>query len=196
MDELRKDDTTNKYFNLLTRRITNSFSKNILNDIKKLNINSILDVGCGTGYLTNKIYSIVPNVIGCDIDSKRLQLAKEYAAGKIKFIQNMSTTLPFPDRSFDLVTCFEVLEHVSNYSDLVKECKRVSKKYVMFTVPNEPYFRLANLLRLKYISRFGNHPEHINHFNKHKFKLTLSKNLNVKRVKLNSFLWVSAICEI
>ena len=54
--------------------------------------------------------------------------------------------------------------------------KRVTKKYILLSVPNEPFFILANFLRGKYLKSFGNHPEHINHWTFLGFEKMLKKN--------------------
>ena len=46
----------------------------------------------------------------------------------------------------------------------LKELVRVSNKYLVISVPNEPLFMLAQLLRGKNWSRLGNDIEHINHW--------------------------------
>ncbi|GAI93516.1 unnamed protein product [marine sediment metagenome] len=45
--------------------------------------------------------------------------------------------LPFNDNSFDSVVLGELLEHVTNPLQVLKEATRVSRKKVIFTVPNE-----------------------------------------------------------
>src|SRR4029453_17733831 len=44
--------------------------------------------------------------------------------------------LPFPDRSFDTVLLFEVIEHVPSIEAILKEAFRVARKNVLVTVPN------------------------------------------------------------
>ena len=44
--------------------------------------------------------------------------------------------LPFPDRSFETVLLFEVLEHVPDYEFVLGEARRVARKNVLITVPN------------------------------------------------------------
>ena len=98
------------------------------------------------------------------------------------------------DSSFDLVTVLEVLEHLEQPSDAIKEAKRVSKEFCIFSVPFEPYWRILNLLRLKYISDLGNTPGHMNHWSKSGFEKLLKNQFSI--VKLQTvFPWNFAICR-
>lgn len=97
---------------------------------------SVLDVGCGNGCFVNTLVSIFPNrfdrVIGLDLSDEALKHVKtEKLNGNI-------TDLLFEDESFDLVTSLEVLEHLpqEDFKRGVSELQRVSKKYVIITVPN------------------------------------------------------------
>src|SRR5260370_4593459 len=74
-------------------------------------------------------------------------------------------SLPFAGRSFDAVTCLEVLEHLDDPAAAVRELARVARRAVLVSVPFAPYFRIGNLLRGKYLGRLGNHPEHVQHWN-------------------------------
>jgi len=99
-------------------------------------IESVLDVGCGDGYLCSLFKSRgVTRVAGVDLVESRINYAKAHFQG-IEFKAAEITKLPFDDGSFDLVTCVEVLEHLENPSAALKELKRVSRKLVLFTVPN------------------------------------------------------------
>jgi SAM-dependent methyltransferase len=48
--------------------------------------------------------------------------------------------LKLKDKSFDTVLCMEVLEHTENPLKAIMELKRVTKKRLIITVPNEPWF--------------------------------------------------------
>jgi ubiquinone/menaquinone biosynthesis C-methylase UbiE len=52
-------------------------------------------------------------------------------------------SLPFAARSFDTVTCLEVLEHLDDPSAAVRELARVARRAVVVSVPFEPYFLSA-----------------------------------------------------
>ena len=71
--------------------------------------------------------------------------------------------LPFAARSFDVVTCLEVLEHLDDPAAAARELARVARRAVVVSVPFEPWFRAGNVLRGNYLAHLGNHPEHVQH---------------------------------
>lgn len=99
------------------------------NIIKKQKFSDILDVGCASGLMTEKIASFFPRskVIGVDVYYKAIKLAR-YKYPTIKFIKSNAHTLPFPKNLFNLITCYETIEHVSNPQRVLKEIFRVAKK--------------------------------------------------------------------
>lgn len=109
--------------------------------IKELNIkvNAYLDLGCGNGFLTINIAKVVraKEVFGVDIDEGALRQAS--LRGVKVFICDLNKdSLPFRRCSFDLVTAFEVLEHLINPDNALSEAHRVLKTNGLFviTVPN------------------------------------------------------------
>ena len=189
---LMQDETSRKYFCLSTKWITNHFIENVLKNLKELNPKSVLDVGCGTGIITKKIKkSLNVEIVSCDIDTDRLSIASKFFGEKL--VTADITDLPFKDSSFDVVIALEIIEHLNDVNAAISEIKRVSKNYVIITVPNEPFFRLANFLRGKNIKTLGNIPDHIHHFNKHSLEKVLSKFFSKVQVRNNSFFWNTAI---
>ena len=88
---------------------------------------TVLDVGCSNGYLSR--VNEKTELYGIDI-SKRLI---DNAIGYKEVSQASITNIPYPDNHFDLVVCFQVLEHVEDYNKAIKELFRVSKKYVLLS---------------------------------------------------------------
>ena len=86
----------------------------------------ILDTGCGTGGMTKKLEQF-GDVTGIDINEKALILAKK--KGLKKILKADVCNLPFKDKSFDLVTSFDVLYHrgISDDMKAIKEMHRVLK---------------------------------------------------------------------
>lgn len=129
--------------------------------------------------------------------SLKLKVQSEKLKLKIKsaeFKQADVYRLPFPDGQFDLVTCLEVLEHLENYEKALQEIKRVAKKYVILSVPHEPWFQISNFLRGKYLKTLGNHPEHINKWNPKQFKKCILQYFTIKK-EAYSFPWQLYLCE-
>lgn len=71
---------------------------------------SALDFGCGPGRLTNALTRKFAKVTGVDISSAMLDIARSNVSAE--FIEISSDTLPFPDRTFDFLCTFHVLQHV------------------------------------------------------------------------------------
>jgi ubiquinone/menaquinone biosynthesis C-methylase UbiE len=102
--------------------------------------------------------------------------------------------LPFADRSFDAVTCLEVLEHLDDPAAAVREMARVARRAVVVSVPFEPFFRIGNVLRGKHLGRLGNHPEHVQHWNLRTFRTFLSGSVAEVRI-IVAFPWIIACCR-
>jgi SAM-dependent methyltransferase len=95
----------------------------------KDNIGSSLDVGCGPGFTIkefNDAYQF--NCVGVDSDQKMLQSAR---ALELEVAQSDAHKLPFQDSSFDLVHCTFTLMWLSDPISVLREMKRVSKKWVV-----------------------------------------------------------------
>jgi SAM-dependent methyltransferase len=116
---------------------------------KYLTGNKILDAGCGGGsyvaYLIKKGF----DCIGIDNFQDFVDFANENAS-KGKVFQGDITSLQFPDKSFDSTFCFDVLEHVDDYSSL-SELERVTTKRIVIAVPKiDSFFKRYNLTFLHY----------------------------------------------
>jgi SAM-dependent methyltransferase len=92
----------------------------------------ILDLGCGYGAYSLALLKEGRSCVGCDINLTYLKTA---AASGLPVIA-AEGPLPFPDKSFDTVMLFEVIEHVPPIEAILKEAFRVARKNVLITVPN------------------------------------------------------------
>lgn len=147
-----------------------------LDMLKKLNPNRILDVGCGEGYTLEKLRRnrIGDYLEGIEYLQEAIDLGKALRP-EIKIKKGSIYELPYKDNSFDMVLCTEVLEHLEDPRKGLKEILRVTSKYCLISVPNEPFFMFANLVRLKNLPRFGNDPDHKNHWTYFSFKKFLKR---------------------
>lgn len=107
---------------------------------------SVLDAGCGEGFLAAYLHAQDASlrIEGLDADPGAVAFAQEHHAGAARFQTGDVFALPFPDDAFDLVICSEVLEHLQEPAAALTELKRVARRHVLVTVPLEPYFKFFN----------------------------------------------------
>ncbi len=181
--------------NIIIQFMMNKFHKDFNELIKKTKPKTILDIGCGEGYTTDIIKKENKNIKieAADIDKNIIEKAKK-THRKIKFSVNNVYNLKFKDNYFDCVIASELLEHLTKPDKAIKETKRIAKRYCIFSVPKEPYWRIANILRLAYLSRLGNTPGHVQNWTTAQFKRLLEKYFKKVTTK-SSTLWNIAICE-
>ncbi len=98
----------------------------------------ILDFGCGSGRTLKMFRSFgYENSIGVDVSPNSMRLCEKggFKIGKDVFLTKDEGT-SFKDGIFDLVFADGVLEHFDDFTPIVKEMCRLSKKYVLITQPN------------------------------------------------------------
>ena len=160
---------------------------------------SILDAGCGEGFVVNLLCQNldggIAGICGLELTEEALDIAREKNPG-ISFVQGDICKMPFESGTFDIVLCTEVLEHLENPSEALSELMRVSKGAVIVTVPHEPWFCMGNLLVLKNVTRLGNPIDHINHWTYQGFQAFLRGNTCVEWKMKKSFPWTIAHCRI
>jgi ubiquinone/menaquinone biosynthesis C-methylase UbiE len=88
-----------------------------------------LDVGCGTGMTVARLAARpqIGDVVGLDVSHAALELARPRAD---RWVRGSARALPFAAGCFDLVTCFDVLQHLPAGADrqAVSELRRVLRK--------------------------------------------------------------------
>lgn len=112
---------------------------------------SLLDVGCSAGIISGYLADHFGQVIGIDLDSVGLSLARDQES-LASFAHASSDAIPFIDDLFDVVLCAQVYEHVADQKSLASEIYRVLKPggLVFFSGPNkfsliEPHYGLPFL---------------------------------------------------
>ena len=152
---------------------------------------STLDAGCGEGETLVRLGPLLGDRIAA-VDLSAYSVARvQERLPPIEARTASVTELPFADDGFDLVLCLEVLEHLDDPAAAVAELARVASRDVVVSVPHEPYFRLGSLMRGKYLRSFGNHPEHVNHFNRRSLRALLADAVEVRRIS-SAFPWLIA----
>jgi ubiquinone/menaquinone biosynthesis C-methylase UbiE len=97
----------------------------------------VLDLGCGTGYLSNLIEK-THKVTSLDFIKPRGFKAENEST---MFIEADVTAMPFGDNSFDTVICAHTLEHVRDINKAIIELQRVCKNKLIIVVPKQRPFK-------------------------------------------------------
>ena len=184
-----------KKFSFLQRFLIDNFYTVLLREIRKLNPDSILDAGCGEGFTLHKLEEakIGKKLSGFDFLDTAIQIGKKQYPG-LNLKQGDIYHIDAKPNTYDVVICSEVLEHLERPEEALKELIRVSKKYVVLSVPEEPLFMMGNLLRGKNIKRFGNDIEHIQHWTSKGFAKFVGKHLTVES-RITPLPWTLLIAQ-
>ena len=116
---------------------------------------TVLDVGCGGGFLSNYLSHAGHRVTGLDASSDALAIAQRYdGTGLVRYHQGDALHLPYPDASFDAVCAMDFLEHVEDPKQVIAEAARVLKpsgRFFFHTFNRNP---LAWLIVIKGVEWF------------------------------------------
>ena len=171
------------------------------NLVKKIlgNYKKHLDVGCAGGTFINFLDKDKFSY-GADVSNNQIKYAKKnYQTKKHKFYLIKNNTLPFKDKSFDVVTNLQLMEHLTleNNEKLLKEIKRVLKPKgkLIITTPNyfSPWFFLEKIVNL--LNEIKYNEQHITFFNKKNITLFLNK-LEFKNIFVSTNMFLSPFFAI
>ena len=157
------------------------------------NPGNYLDIGCSTGMLLESMKKLKWNCQGSEFSQDAIKIAKQHGLNVSN--ADLNNTKIFQKNSFDLITLFEVLEHVSDISDLLSNIKNLLKKegLLIITIPN--------INGIEYRLMKENHeniipPAHINYFSKKSFNIIAEKfNFKIEKISTPGKLDVSNMIE-
>ena len=92
---------------------------------------SVLDVGCGTGYFTRRFAQDQDGaVVGVDPDVDAVEYARHHTAARETYVVGHGEALPFPSRSFDLCVSITAMCFVQDQVTFLREMARVARRSV------------------------------------------------------------------
>lgn len=107
--------------------------KMVLDNFKE---KSVLDIGCGDGFLLKKLLEKNKDIKALGVDISPVALEKAKTNGIDCTLLDITEHLPFDDNSFGSVLLLDVLEHMFQPEPVLKEAVRIASKYVYISVPN------------------------------------------------------------
>jgi len=117
----------------LDNKVANRESNKKLNYLKRyvFPVENALDVGCGYGFLVNKLREEKVDAYGIDVSTAAV------ARSPVKKFLKVMDVKSNDSNKFELVTCFDLLEHlfIEEIFKAVKQINRVASKYILIRLP-------------------------------------------------------------
>ncbi len=145
-------------------------------------IQSVLDIGCGAGIVSQELRRRFRVVISLDLSRTPLLQVKN---AKIISIQGDACEVPFRDKTFDAVIATELVEHLteSQRKQALGEMVRVSQRFILLTVPYREILEYGHVKCAECHCVF-NASRHTKSFNKGIMESLLNSEWGVKKIKL------------
>lgn len=108
----------------------------------------LLDLGCGTGFIINLAKDLFGQIDGVDITKAMLDRV-DVSSGNVTLHQTPCEALPFENGSFDVATAYSFLDHLADYSLVLKEAHRVLRpggRLYADLLPNKRFWDEINVL--------------------------------------------------
>jgi 2-polyprenyl-3-methyl-5-hydroxy-6-metoxy-1,4-benzoquinol methylase len=151
--------------NPVVQRLMRGFTADLDELLELAAPQSVLDVGCGEGVLTEQWAERFERVVGVDLEHPDLRMEWDRRRrSSLEFRAADAASLPFAESEFDLVCGLEVLEHLADPAAALAEMARVARRWVLVSTPREPLWRILNVLRGAHWHSLGNTPGHLNHW--------------------------------
>lgn len=154
--------------NPIQRALIGRFTRALVAEVTKLRPTSVLEVGCGEGYMLAALADagLGAELVGVELSATAVADARARLGTRARIEQGDARELGTDGRRFDVVLMLEVLEHLEDPAAMLPVLARLCRHAVVLSVPWEPWFRALNLLRGRHLARLGNHPEHLQQFGK------------------------------
>ncbi len=179
----------------------------IIEQISELKgIQRICDLGCGNGYLANRLAGLGFSVLGIDASESGIEMAKRYERTELKFLCstfNSSLYKIVANQDYELVASVDVIEHLYSPTELLHTAHQLLKPGG-FLILSTPYHGYLKNLALSLLDKWDSHHGvewdggHIKFFSVNTLKQLVEKNGFVVNKFLflgrMPWLWKSMIC--
>ncbi|MCM1284928.1 MAG: class I SAM-dependent methyltransferase [Acetobacter sp.] len=102
--------------------------RDVAEKLNNIEYNTMLDIGCGTGYLIDILQKQrAADYYGLDLSPEMLKVAKSKLSDSVALTEGYSDKLPYNDNTFDVVTCIQSFHHYPKPEKAMAEAYRVLK---------------------------------------------------------------------
>ncbi len=131
----------------------------------------VLDLGCGTGYGTALLAQQADSALGIDLSAEAIEYARQqFSSPQVAFQAADAVATSLPEKSFGLITAFEVIEHLSDPAALLAEVQRLLTPdgLALISTPNSHYYAEQR-------AQSGPNPFHVREFSAAEFHVELAR---------------------
>ncbi len=180
--------------NPIVRYLMSGFTGAFTSLLSGIEVNTVHEVGCGEGHLTDLIAQRQVKITASDfsravIDEAMAINRRANVTYKVKSVYDLDE-----EDAADLVVCCEVLEHLDDPKRALAVLRRMAHRYAILSVPREPIWRIMNMCRGKYLLDLGNTPGHFQHWSASAFQHLISRYFEIRVVK-TPLPWTMLLCE-
>jgi 2-polyprenyl-3-methyl-5-hydroxy-6-metoxy-1,4-benzoquinol methylase len=182
--------------NPIQRFLLGRFLDNVVDLVRSTGARTVLDVGCGEGYVLNRLAEadLDLELMGLDMSGDAVADARELLGERATVMVGDARDPPF-DRTFDLVLMTEVLEHIPQPENMLPVLEALSHGHLVLSVPWEPFFMGLNFMRGKHLRAWGNDPEHVNHWGRRGFQRFVGSRFEILAAP-NVFPWTLVLARL
>ncbi len=143
--------------------------------------NKILDIGCGNGFFLETAKEQGWDVYGTEYSEKAIEIIQQKGIKSIKGELNIND---FNNDMFDVITSFEVIEHINNHIDEIKKIKTLLRVGGAFYITTPNFNSLSRYLLKEKWNIIG-YPEHLAYFTSKTLNKLLTDN-NFKKIYIKT----------
>jgi SAM-dependent methyltransferase len=196
LDERSGNQRKHESKNPIQRALIERFHRQAIAMVGRANPQSILELGCGEGYVLEAFVQggVKAELSGVELSERAVRLARERLGSHATIEHRDARELAANGQTFDMVMMLEVLEHIPEPGQMLDILDDLSREWLLLSVPWEPFFCALNFMRGKNLSRWGNDPEHVNHWGRRGFARFIGERFEIVAMP-QVFPWTMALAR-
>ncbi len=165
--------------------------KDVAQRLRNTEYQSLLDIGCGTGYLINMLQSQKSaHYCGLDLSPEMLKMAKRRLPESVFLTEGPSDNLPYDDGGFDVVTCVQSFHHYPQPEKAMAEAYRVLRSNGLYILSDTGYSGLPKWFYNAFLLKIANTGDYAVYSMSDIEKLMIKSGFEIKEAqKIDKFIY-------